>query len=58
MMERFGLHRALPKNEKMIKSVLGQPLDHVYYRGLTLTDALVIDTPVSDHNPIFTKFLV
>ncbi|WP_457592854.1 endonuclease/exonuclease/phosphatase family protein [Hydrogenimonas sp.] len=56
MTRRFGLKRVVPENEKDIKSILGRPLDHIYYRGLKPESAQVIDTPVSDHNPIYARF--
>ncbi len=55
-MRRYGLKRVVPANEKDIKSVLGRPLDHIYYRGLKAESAVVIDTPISDHNPIYARF--
>nr|WP_285165160.1 endonuclease/exonuclease/phosphatase family protein [Shewanella goraebulensis] len=38
------------------KRVFGLPLDHLYYRGLTLIDANSDKTTASDHNPIQTQF--
>ncbi|WP_300366426.1 endonuclease/exonuclease/phosphatase family protein [Hydrogenimonas sp.] len=58
MMEEFGLEKVVPDNEKKIKSILGEPLDHIYCRGMDVKHALVIDTPVSDHNPIVATFTV
>ena len=58
MMEAFGLKKVVPENEKKIKSILGEPLDHIYCRGMEVRHALVIDTPVSDHNPIYALFNV
>jgi len=57
-MRDFGLEKAEPENGKTIKSILGKPLDHIYYRGLRLERATVVDTPVSDHNPIHALFSV
>ncbi len=54
--ESSGLIRLRPENEKEIKSILGMPLDHIYYRGLRPVLSTVIDTPVSDHNPIYVRF--
>jgi len=54
--ERSGLIRLRPDNERDIKSILGMPLDHIYYRGLKPLLSTVIDTPVSDHNPIYVRF--
>ena len=56
MMKTFGLEKVVPENEKGIKSILGEPLDHIYCREMQIRRALVIDTPVSDHNPIFAEF--
>ncbi len=36
--------------------VFGLPLDHLYYRGLTLDEAKSISTDASDHNPIHATF--
>ncbi|WP_456404119.1 endonuclease/exonuclease/phosphatase family protein [Hydrogenimonas sp.] len=58
VMREHGLERLMPENEKSIKSILGMPLDHIYYRGLTPLAASVIDTPISDHNPIYARFSV
>ncbi len=56
LMERSALVRLRPKNENEIKSILGMPLDQIYYRGLKPLFSTVIDTPVSDHNPIYARF--
>jgi len=40
-----------------IKHVFSKPLDHIFYRGVTLLKAEAIDTKkVSDHNPIYARF--
>ena len=40
-----------------IKHVFSKPLDHIFYRGITLLKAEAIDTKkVSDHNPIYAQF--
>ena len=40
-----------------IKHIFSKPLDHIFYRGVTLIKAEAIDTKkVSDHNPIYAKF--
>ncbi len=36
--------------------VLGQPLDHLFYRDLTLLQADAIASTASDHNPIVARF--
>ena len=58
LMRMHRLKKAKLQNASDIKSILGKPLDHIYYRGLRLEHALVIDTPVSDHNPIHALFSV
>ncbi len=56
VMRKHALERLVPENETSIKSILGMPLDHIYYRGLAPCAASVIDTPISDHNPIYARF--
>ena len=42
-----------------IKHVFSKPLDHIFYRGVTLIKAEAIDTKkVSDHNPIHATFKI
>jgi len=42
-----------------IKHIFSKPLDHIFYRGVTLLKAEAIDTKkVSDHNPIYATFQV
>ncbi|MEM6809633.1 MAG: endonuclease/exonuclease/phosphatase family protein [Pseudomonadota bacterium] len=43
---------AVPFRNDVRKRVLGNPLDHVYVRGLDVIDATAIDTRASDHNPM------
>lgn len=38
--------------------VLGEPLDHIYYRGLQVDVAIVTPTTASDHNPLQARFTV
>jgi len=53
----IGLEPARFTNSHHIKQRFSKPLDHLYYRGLELTEAEVIDTgKVSDHNPIVATF--
>jgi len=56
VMAGFGLQKVRLENEKSIKSILGSPLDHIYCRSLRTKHAHVVDTPVSDHNPIAAEF--
>ena len=45
------------KEKSKIKSFMGYPLDHIFYRGLELLDSAVIDSKqLSDHNPLFAHF--
>ncbi|MEL6446547.1 MAG: endonuclease/exonuclease/phosphatase family protein [Pseudomonadota bacterium] len=43
---------AVPFRTDVRKRFLGNPLDHVYVRGLDVIDATTIDTRASDHNPM------
>jgi endonuclease/exonuclease/phosphatase (EEP) superfamily protein YafD len=56
MMGSFGLRRVEPGNARHVKRVLGEPLDHVYARGLRVAYAEALDVPLSDHNPIVVRF--
>ncbi|MDF7667719.1 endonuclease/exonuclease/phosphatase family protein [Orbaceae bacterium ESL0727] len=40
----------------MRKTFMGRPLDFVFYRGLELTSAQIIQTNASDHNPLLAQF--
>ncbi|MEA3405281.1 MAG: endonuclease/exonuclease/phosphatase family protein [Pseudomonadota bacterium] len=41
-----------------IKTMLRQPLDHIFYRELTLQNAQALNVPhISDHNPLVATFL-
>lgn len=44
-------------NDHRIRA-FGLPLDFIFYRGLTVEEAIVIDTKASDHNPLFVKFMI
>jgi len=44
-------------NDHRIRA-FGLPLDFIFYRGLHLKDAIVIDTLASDHNPLFVNFML
>ncbi|WP_084886357.1 endonuclease/exonuclease/phosphatase family protein [Vibrio sp. qd031] len=37
-------------------AITGQPLDHIFYRGLQLKKAEVINTSASDHNALWVEF--
>lgn len=51
LVDEHGLE-AVPFHEDVRKRFLGNPLDHVYVRGLDVIDATTIDTRASDHNPM------
>jgi endonuclease/exonuclease/phosphatase (EEP) superfamily protein YafD len=45
------------ENAHFIKSIKKHPLDHIYYRGLTLKKARAYNVPdISDHNPLYAEF--
>lgn len=50
-----GLQEVRFSNDRR-KKVFGRPLDFVFYRGLQVADALVLETLASDHNPLIVKF--
>ncbi len=53
----LGLKKALIESQQHIKKVFDKPLDHLYYRDLTLLKSEAIDTQnISDHNPIYATF--
>ena len=53
----LGLNKANVKDAHHIKHHWNKPLDHIFYRGVELLDAVAIDTgKISDHNPIWAKF--
>lgn len=55
--EEMGLKRAEVTEKKHIKHLFFKPLDHIFYRGVTLIQAEAINTGrVSDHNPIYATF--
>ncbi|OZS43212.1 endonuclease/exonuclease/phosphatase family protein [Photobacterium sanguinicancri] len=57
MTGRLALHEVKLGNDQRIK-ILGQPLDHMYYRGLALIHAEAPLTDASDHNPIIASFKI
>jgi len=53
----LGLEQVVFDSSKHIKSFNRQPLDHIFYRGLSIVSQKVLDIPtVSDHNPLIVKF--
>ncbi|WP_037379059.1 endonuclease/exonuclease/phosphatase family protein [Serratia sp. M24T3] len=39
------------------RTAFGRPLDFIFYRGLSVTSAQVLETRASDHNPLLVEFL-
>jgi len=55
----LDLTQAIMEKGHHIKQIFRQPLDHIFYRGLTLLKAEAINTgTISDHNPIYAQFIV
>jgi endonuclease/exonuclease/phosphatase (EEP) superfamily protein YafD len=53
----LGLRRVPMGKEGGVKSVFGNPLDLIFYRGLRPHDCKVLDDGnISDHNPIYVQF--
>ncbi len=55
-MRRLGLQAASPQPLQGLKAHRGRVLDHLFYRGLALTEARVLPTDCSDHAPIVAQF--
>ena len=57
--EKLTLLKATIEAPHHIKTIFSKPLDHVFYRGVTLIKAEAINThKVSDHNPIYATFSI
>ena len=55
--EKLSLTAVSFKKTGKVKSFMGKDLDFVFYRGLELVEAVVIDEhKLSDHNPLFVRF--
>lgn len=55
----LGLEKADVQEGHHVKQIFAKPLDHIFYRDLTLLKAKAIDTmKISDHNPIYATFSV
>ena len=53
----LGLKKVEFESEKSIKKVFSNSLDYIFYRGLKVTFATVVDSKkISDHNPIIARF--
>jgi len=55
MTERLGL-KMLDYEEDHRKRAFGQPLDHIYVRGLQVIAATTSVAKSSDHNPMSARF--
>lgn len=52
-----GLRQAIMVDPHHVKTYRQHPLDFIFYRDLSLQEALAIDTStVSDHNPLYARF--
>ncbi len=55
--EQLNLKEVKYQNDQLRKRfITGDPLDHVFYRGLFVISAVVQPTKASDHNPILVSF--
>ena len=55
--EKLSLTAVIFKETGKVKSFMGKELDFVFYRGVELVDAVVMDEhKLSDHNPLFVCF--
>ncbi|GAL12642.1 hypothetical protein JCM19233_3634 [Vibrio astriarenae] len=55
-LKKVGLRPATYEPDYRKQFVNGLPLDHIYYRGLTLETAKAPKTDASDHNPLIARF--
>ena len=55
--QKLSLKMVKYPDHRPIKSIFKQPLDHIFYRQLTLQSSQAIDVNlISDHNPILATF--
>jgi len=53
----LGLKRVPLGSKDGVKSIFGNPLDFIFYRGLELLECRVLDDGgISDHRPLFSRF--
>ena len=50
------LMRRVAFGDQNPRAIFGYTVDHVYYRGLTVTDSRVFEANTSDHAPIWVQF--
>ena len=56
-MEELGLQSVEMDRDHLIRSFMRHKLDHIFYRGLKLTESYVIDVErLSDHNALYARF--
>ncbi|MGM0541766.1 MAG: endonuclease/exonuclease/phosphatase family protein [Pseudomonadota bacterium] len=54
---QLQLHPVSYPDNRAIKTMLRQPLDHIFYRGLKLIKSEALSIPrISDHNPLIAQF--
>jgi len=57
--QHLHLQQASLQQEHHVKQIFNKPIDHLFYRGLILQEAQVINTQkISDHNPLWARFRV
>ncbi len=57
IVQRLSLETVIFEKTGKVKSFMGKNLDFVFYRGLELVEAEVMDEhKLSDHNPLFVRF--
>ncbi len=55
----LGLKKAEVSTPQHIKTIFLKPIDHLYYRDISLISAEAINTKkISDHNPIYARFSI
>ncbi|WP_127471461.1 endonuclease/exonuclease/phosphatase family protein [Thiomicrorhabdus aquaedulcis] len=55
--QQLNLSQVAYPDTRPIKTLMRQPLDHIFYRGLQLTSAQALNVPsLSDHNPLIAQF--
>jgi endonuclease/exonuclease/phosphatase (EEP) superfamily protein YafD len=53
----LGLTQVMFDSKRYIKCFNKQPLDYVFYRGLSIESQKVLDiSTISDHNPLIVRF--
>ncbi len=57
MIDALKLKQVIYPDERPIKTLNRQPLDYIFYRGLTVHAAQAMQVPnISDHNPLIVDF--